>query len=153
MAAAAEDWTAQDNRRMLHVVYRVGDMDATMAYYEKHFGMKQLRYRDVPEEKYTNAFLGYGPETTNFAVELTKNYGVDSYDIGPGFGHFGIVTDDVYKMCDSIKTAGGKVRCRHQCRGCTISGDSCRLEHSFCQHGFVHDFAALRVTRQPPVDT
>lgn len=33
--------------------------------------MKLLRKRDIPEEKYTNAFLGYGPETTNFAVELT----------------------------------------------------------------------------------
>lgn len=29
--------------------------------------MKLLRSRDIPEEKYTNAFLGYGPETTNFA--------------------------------------------------------------------------------------
>lgn len=33
--------------------------------------MKLLRKRDIPEEKYTNAFLGYGPEETNFAVELT----------------------------------------------------------------------------------
>jgi hypothetical protein len=33
--------------------------------------MKLLRKRDVPEEKYTNAFLGFGPEDTNFAVELT----------------------------------------------------------------------------------
>jgi lactoylglutathione lyase len=33
--------------------------------------MKLLRKRDIPEEKYTNAFLGFGPEDTNFAVELT----------------------------------------------------------------------------------
>lgn len=33
--------------------------------------MKLLRKRDIPEEKYTNAFLGYGPEDTNFVVELT----------------------------------------------------------------------------------
>ena len=33
--------------------------------------MKLLRKRDIPEEKYTNAFLGYGPEETNFAIELT----------------------------------------------------------------------------------
>jgi lactoylglutathione lyase len=33
--------------------------------------MKLLRKRDVPEEKYTNAFLGFGPEDTNFALELT----------------------------------------------------------------------------------
>lgn len=71
--------------------------------------MELLRYRDIPEEKYSNAFLGYGPETTNFAVELTKNYGVDSYDIGEGFGHFGLAIPDVYKACDDIKAAGGTV--------------------------------------------
>jgi hypothetical protein len=40
-------------------------------YYTECFGMKLLRKRDVPDEKYTNAFLGFGPENTNFAVELT----------------------------------------------------------------------------------
>lgn len=33
--------------------------------------MKLLRKRDIPEEKYSNAFLGFGPEDTNFVVELT----------------------------------------------------------------------------------
>jgi lactoylglutathione lyase len=33
--------------------------------------MKLLRKRDIPEEKYSNAFLGFGSEETNFAVELT----------------------------------------------------------------------------------
>ncbi len=52
MAAASEDlkqWPKQDKRRFLHAVYRVGDLDATIEYYKKHFGMKQLRYRDVPD--------------------------------------------------------------------------------------------------------
>lgn len=111
--AAASDWTKTDNRRMLHVVYRVGDMDATIKYYKDHFGMQQLRYRDMPDDKYTNAFLGFGPETTNFAVELTYNYGEDSYDIGDGFGHFAVATKDVFAMADSIKSAGGKVRGAH----------------------------------------
>ena len=50
--AASEDikqWPKQDKRRFLHAVYRVGDLGATIDYYEKHFGMKQLRYRDVPD--------------------------------------------------------------------------------------------------------
>ncbi len=34
---------------MLHAVYRVGDMDTTIEYYKKHFGMKLLRYRDIPD--------------------------------------------------------------------------------------------------------
>ena len=52
MAVSAEEakqWPKQDKRRFLHAVYRVGDLDATLEYYKTHFGMKQLRYRDVPD--------------------------------------------------------------------------------------------------------
>lgn len=102
-------FTKDDNRRMLHVVYRVGDLDKTIKFYTECLGMKLLRKRDIPEEKYTNAFLGYGPEDSNFVVELTYNYGVDKYDIGTGFGHFGIAVEDVQKVVDLVKAKGGKV--------------------------------------------
>ncbi len=46
---ASADWSAQDTRKMLHAVYRVGDLEATEEYYTKHFGMKRLRYRDIPD--------------------------------------------------------------------------------------------------------
>ncbi len=59
------------------------------------------------QEKYTNAFLAAGPEEKNFALELTYNYGKDSYNIGSGFGHFALRVEDVYKTVDSIKSAGG----------------------------------------------
>jgi lactoylglutathione lyase len=71
--------------------------------------MKLLRKRDIPEEKYSNAFLGFGPEQSNFVVELTYNYGVPSYDIGTGFGHFAISTPDVYKLVEDIRAGGGNV--------------------------------------------
>ncbi|CAH8383108.1 unnamed protein product [Eruca vesicaria subsp. sativa] len=102
-------WVKDDNRRMLHVVYRVGDLDRTIKFYTECLGMKLLRKRDIPEEKYTNAFLGYGPEDSHFVIELTYNYGVDKYDIGAGFGHFGIAVDDVAKTVELIKAKGGKV--------------------------------------------
>ena len=62
--------------------------------------------RDYEQEKYTNAFLAAGPEEKNFALELTYNYGKDSYNIGSGFGHFALRVPDVYKTVDSIKAAG-----------------------------------------------
>ncbi|KAF8388947.1 hypothetical protein HHK36_025630 [Tetracentron sinense] len=102
-------WVKKDRRRMLHVVYRVGDLDKTIKFYTECLGMKLLRKRDIPEERYTNAFLGYGPEDSHFVVELTYNYGVDKYDIGTGFGHFGIAVEDVVKTVDLVKAKGGKV--------------------------------------------
>jgi len=43
----------------------------TCRFYTECLGMKLLRKRDIPEERYTNAFLGYGPEDSHFVVELT----------------------------------------------------------------------------------
>lgn len=103
------EWAKTDNKRLLHVVYRVGDLDKTIKFYTECLGMKLLRKRDMPEERYTNAFLGYGPEDSHFVVELTYNYGVDKYDIGSGFGHFGVAIEDVYKTVELIKAKGGKV--------------------------------------------
>ena len=47
--AEAASWSEQDTRKMLHAVYRVGDIEKTAEYYKKHLGMKQLRYRDMKE--------------------------------------------------------------------------------------------------------
>lgn len=91
-------------------VYRVGDLKSYIEWAKECFGMKLLRYREVPEDKYANAFLGFGPEETHFAMELTENFGVDSYDIGEGFGHFGIALappQKVYDTCEIIKQKGG----------------------------------------------
>lgn len=106
---ASSQWATQDTRRMLHAVYRVGDMENYINYMKNCFGMQLLRYRDVPEGKYSNAFLGFGPEQTHFAIELTYNYGVESYDLGTGFGHFGLAVPDVYATVDTIKAANGKI--------------------------------------------
>ncbi|KAI7757015.1 hypothetical protein M8C21_004037 [Ambrosia artemisiifolia] len=109
LSAELLEFPSKDNRRLLHAVYRVGDLDRSIKFYTEAFGMKLLRKRDVPEEKYSNAFLGFGPEDSNFAVELTYNYGVDKYDIGTGFGHFAIATADVYKLAEDIKAKGGTI--------------------------------------------
>ncbi|XVF80726.1 hypothetical protein PTKIN_Ptkin15bG0098200 [Pterospermum kingtungense] len=100
-------------------------------FYAECFGMKLLRKRDVPEEKYSNAFLGFGPEESHFVTELTYNmlvislffymeidsansfcyiyYGVTSYDIGIGPGHFAIATPDdpagfTFELIDKAST-------------------------------------------------
>ncbi|KAM1593291.1 hypothetical protein ACFX1Z_036671 [Malus domestica] len=103
------EWPKKDKRRFLHAVYRVGDLDRTIKFYTEAFGMKLLRKRDIPEEKYSNAFLGFGPEDSHFVVELTYNYGVSSYDIGTGFGHFAIATPDVKKLVEDVRAKGGNV--------------------------------------------
>ncbi|KAL3844169.1 hypothetical protein ACJIZ3_001572 [Penstemon smallii] len=103
------DWTKTDNRRLLHVVYHVGNLDKTIKFYTECLGMKVLRKRDIPEDGYSNAFLGYGPEVSNFTMELAYNYGVDNYDIGTGFGHYGFTVENAAKVVDLMKFKGARV--------------------------------------------
>ena len=95
--------------RYLHTMLRVGDLDRSVAFYTTHLGMKELRQRDVPEGKYTLAFLGYGDESAHTALELTYNYGVTSYEMGGAFGHLALGVPDIYGLCERLRGAGVKI--------------------------------------------
>src|SRR3954451_3168909 len=57
--------------RFLHTMLRVGDLQRSVDFYCKAFGMKEIRRRDVPGGKYSLAFVGYGEEDDNTLIELT----------------------------------------------------------------------------------
>ena len=71
--------------------------------------MKLLRQSEYPDGKFTLAFLGYGDESYNTVLELTYNWGVESYDLGKGFGHLAIEVDDVYAATEKMRQQGGKI--------------------------------------------
>jgi lactoylglutathione lyase len=95
--------------RFLHTMLRVGDLQRSIDFYTKLLGMKELRRRDVPDGKYTLAFVGYGDEDSNAVIELTYNYGTDRYDQGTAFGHLAIGVPDVAATCEKVRAGGGKV--------------------------------------------
>jgi lactoylglutathione lyase len=98
------------NYRMLHTMIRVKDLDKSLAFYTGPMGMKLLRKRDVPDGKYSLAFVGYGDEKEHAVVELTYNWDQEKpYDIGTGFGHLAVGVPDVHGLCEQIGNAGGKV--------------------------------------------
>ncbi|MDZ4200727.1 MAG: lactoylglutathione lyase [Gallionella sp.] len=95
--------------RILHTMIRTGNLERAIDFYTRVLGMKLLRRSDYPEGKFTLAFVGYGDEDEHAVIELTHNWGVESYDMGNGFGHIAIEVDDVYAACDEIKRCGGDV--------------------------------------------
>ena len=95
--------------RLLHTMIRSGNLDRSIEFYTQVLGMTLLRRKDYPDGKFTLAFVGYGEEANNTVIELTYNWGVDSYEIGNGFGHLALEVDDVYAACAEIKNKGGKV--------------------------------------------
>ncbi|MCW8852426.1 MAG: lactoylglutathione lyase [Gammaproteobacteria bacterium] len=95
--------------RLLHTMLRVGNLERSIKFYTEVLGMELLRQKDYPDGKFTLAFLGYGDEKHNTALELTYNWDTDSYDLGKGFGHLAIEVDDVYLAADRIRAQGGKI--------------------------------------------
>ena len=97
--------------RFLHTMIRVGNLDRSIAFYTKLLGMKELRRRDVPDGKYTLAFLGYGEgnKEGQGEIELTYNYGVEKYELGNAFGHLAVGVPDVAAACEAVRAGGGKV--------------------------------------------
>ena len=95
--------------RILHTMLRVVDLDKSIEFYTKVFGMNVLRRKDYPDGKFTLAFVGYGDESSNTVIELTHNWETKSYELGNAFGHIAIAVPDAYKACDEIAAKGGKV--------------------------------------------
>ena len=60
--------------RLAHTMMRVLDLDKSIHFYCDILGMNVLRKPDYPGGRYTNAFVGYGPEIEFPALELTHNW-------------------------------------------------------------------------------
>ena len=95
--------------RILHTMFRVGDLARSIAFYTEVLGMRLLRRKDYPGGKFTLAFLGYGEEADTTVLERTHNWGVTSYDLGGGFGHIALGVPDAAAACDAIRKRGGNV--------------------------------------------
>ena len=95
--------------RLLHTMIRTGNLDRSIEFYTKILGMKLLRRNDYPDGKFTLAFVGYGDEASSAVIELTYNWGVESYALGEGFGHLAIEVQDAAATCDEVRRNGGTV--------------------------------------------
>ena len=95
--------------RFLHTMLRVGNLQRSIDFYTQAMGMTLLRTTDRPEQKYSLAFVGYGSNPEHAEIELTYNYGVDSYELGTAYGHIALGVPDVVAACATIKANGGNI--------------------------------------------
>jgi lactoylglutathione lyase len=114
--------------RILHTMIRVGNLERSIRFYTEMLGMKLLRQSDFPAGKFTLAFLGFDNTPEHAEIELTYNYGVESYELGTAFGHIAIGVNDIYKTCEQIRASGG-----------TIVRDPGPMKHGTTVIAFVQD--------------
>ena len=89
---------------------RVGNLQRSIDFYTQVLGMSLIRTSENPEYKYSLAFLGFeGGNPGQAEIELTYNWGVDSYEMGSAYGHIALGVPDAYAACAKIEAAGGNV--------------------------------------------
>ena len=90
--------------RILHTMLRVGNLQRSIDFYTNVLGMQLIRTSENPEYKYSLAFLGYeGGNPGQAEIELTYNWGTESYDMGTAYGHIALGVPDAYAACAKIK--------------------------------------------------
>ena len=88
---------------LIHTCYRVTDPERSIAFYEA-LGLEKRRELPIRDEA-VNYFLGV-PGKDQPELELTYNFGVDSYEIGTGYGHIALTVNDLDATLEELAAQG-----------------------------------------------
>lgn len=115
--------------RLDHTMIRVADLDKSLNFYVNILGMSLLRRNDYPSGRFTNVFIGFGPENKTTTLELTHNWDTSvPYDKGAGYGHLAFNVDNVSAALDYLER-----------QGVTIKSPAKPMNHGTRMLGFVLD--------------
>ena len=76
---------------LIHTCYRITDPERSVAFYEA-LGFEKRRELPIRDEA-VNIFMGLPGDADR--LELTYNFGVDSYELGTGYGHVAVTVEDI----------------------------------------------------------
>jgi len=89
---------------LIHTCYRITDVDRSVAFYEA-LGFQEVGRVPIRDEA-VNVFMNQPGDGEMPKLELTHNFGVDSYELGTGYGHIAITTDDIDATLARLKEQG-----------------------------------------------
>lgn len=115
--------------RLDHIMIRVSNLEKSLDFYVRIMGMKVLRQNEYSEGRFTNTFIGYGPENETTTLELTYNWDTNEpYEKGAGYGHIAFNVDNVKDAMAYLEA-----------EGVTIRSPAKPMNHGTRMLGFVYD--------------
>ncbi|MGI9111756.1 MAG: VOC family protein [Gaiellaceae bacterium] len=87
---------------LIHTCYRITEIDRSVAFYTA-LGFEERRRMPIRDEA-INVFLGLPGDDDR--LELTYNHGVDSYEVGTGYGHIALTVDDMEQTLADLAEQG-----------------------------------------------
>jgi lactoylglutathione lyase len=96
----------------LHTMVRVKDLDQSLDWYCRKFGLVEVRRMENEKGRYTLVFLAApgdaerARQTKAPLLELTYNWDPEEYTGGRNFGHLAYQVDDIYETCRKLMDQG-----------------------------------------------
>jgi lactoylglutathione lyase len=87
---------------LIHTCYRITDIDRSVAFYEA-LGFEERRRKPIREEA-INVFMGLPGDGDR--LELTYNFGVDSYELGTGYNHIAVTVPNMAAALEALEAQG-----------------------------------------------
>ena len=87
---------------LIHTCYRITDIDRSVAFYTA-LGFEERRRMPIREEA-INVFMGLPGDGDR--LELTYNFGVDSYELGTGYGHIALTVESMEQTLAGLAEQG-----------------------------------------------
>lgn len=88
---------------LIHTCYRITDPERSLAFYEA-LGLEKRRELPIRDEA-VNYFLGV-PGKPLPELELTYNFGVDSYELGTAYGHIALTIESMEETLAALAAKG-----------------------------------------------
>lgn len=93
--------------RFRHTMIRVKDLDKSVAFYTDLLGMTVMRRRVNDDRGETVAYVGYGEEEDNHALEIVQEHSPPGeFYHGNTYGHVALAVPDVMGLSDTLMNAG-----------------------------------------------
>jgi lactoylglutathione lyase len=89
---------------LIHTCYRITDIDRSVAFY-RALGFEEVGRIPIRDEA-VNIFMNQVGDGDMPRLELTYNFGVDSYDLGTGYGHIAITAENLDAALDRLAEQG-----------------------------------------------
>ena len=87
---------------LVHTCYRITNPGRSVAFYEA-LGFEKRRELPIRDEA-LNIFMGLPGDGDR--LELTYNFGVDSYELGTAYGHIALTVDDLDGTLEQLAVQG-----------------------------------------------
>jgi lactoylglutathione lyase len=89
---------------LIHTCYRITDIDRSVSFYEA-LGFNEIGRIPIRDEA-VNVFMGLPEDGPEPRLELTYNFGVDSYELGTAYGHIAITTAELDGALERLAQQG-----------------------------------------------